>query len=154
MKTSGEILQEKGQEIISVPVGTTIYEAAKVMTQNKIGAILVTKDDVIIGIWTERDLLHNIVSEDFNPKTAFIENYMVAGLQTASHTATVYNLLDKFLGMRLRHLLIVEEGNYIGLLSTGDVVKATLFQKNQELEELNAIVSWEYYENWQWKKHK
>ena len=60
-------------------------------------------------------------------------------------------LKDKFLGLKLRHLLIEKEGKYIGLLSIGDVIKASIQEKDQELKNLNAMVSWEYYENWRWK---
>ena len=59
-----------------------------------------------------------------------------------------YQLMDKFLGRRVRHLLIEEDGEYIGLLSVGDVMKANLQQKNEEFEKLNQMVSLEYYENW------
>jgi signal-transduction protein with cAMP-binding, CBS, and nucleotidyltransferase domain len=77
---------------------------------------------------------------------------MSTGLKSATHTDTVYMLKDKFLGLRLRHLLIEKEGKYIGLLSTGDIIKASLREKDLELKDLNAIVSWEYYENWRWRK--
>jgi hypothetical protein len=54
----------------------------------------------------------------------------------------------------LRHLLIEKNGEFIGVLSSGDVMKANLNEKTKELEELNAMVSWEYYENWRWKAGK
>jgi signal-transduction protein with cAMP-binding, CBS, and nucleotidyltransferase domain len=56
--------------------------------------------------------------------------------------------MDKFLGMRLRHLLIEKNGQYIGMLSSGDVMKETLREKTREYESLNFEVSWDYYENW------
>jgi hypothetical protein len=56
--------------------------------------------------------------------------------------------MDKFLGLRLRHLLIKKGEEYIGLLSIGDVIKASLQEKTREFEELHAVISWEYYEEW------
>ena len=76
---------------------------------------------------------------------------MTTGLKSAPASDTVYMLKDKFLGLKLRHLLIEKEGKYIGLLSIGDVIKASIQEKDQELKNLNAMVSWEYYENWRWK---
>jgi signal-transduction protein with cAMP-binding, CBS, and nucleotidyltransferase domain len=154
MKTAEEILQEKDIEIISVSHDTSIIDALHIMIKNQIGAILIKQNDEITGIWTERDLMRNTVSANFNPQEAKIGDYMTTGLISAPHTDTVYQLLDKFLGMRLRHLLIKKEEKYIGLLSTGDVIKASLQQKDQELKDLNAIVSWEYYENWRWQPKK
>ena len=58
--------------------------------------------------------------------------------------------MDKFLGLRLRHLPVEKEGEFIGLLSVGDVLKASLHEKTEELEKLNGMVSWDYYEEWRW----
>ena len=60
----------------------------------------------------------------------------------------VFKLIDKSFSRRGRHLLIGDDGKYIGLLSVGDVMKANLQQKNEEFEKLNQMVSLEYYENW------
>ena len=106
------------------------------------------------GIWTERDLLIHIVDADFDPKTALIENYMTTDLFFARHDETLYNLMDKFLGLRIRHLPVKENGEFIGLLSSGDVMKAAISAKNAELEKLNEMVGWEYYENWGWDPEK
>ncbi|GAB4378562.1 MAG: CBS domain-containing protein [Calditrichia bacterium] len=154
MKTAGDILQAKGQELICVDPESTIYQAALRMNEKKIGAILIKKDEEIVGIWTERDLLKNITEEGFDPKKARIKDYMTTDLRYAEYHDHVYRLLDKFLGMRLRHLLIRKDGKYVGILSTGDVIKASLNEKNKELKELNAMLSWEYYENWRWESRK
>ena len=151
MRTAEQILEEKGGEMIWVAADSTIEQALKIMVEKKIGAILVKEGEEIVGIWTERDLLSDVLTEGFNPKTAKMRDFMTKGLQSAPHTATIYQLMDKFLGMRLRHLLIVKEGKYIGVISSGDVTKASLTAKTVELEKLNAMVSWEYYENWRWK---
>ena len=124
------------------------------MNAQKVGAILLTDEEngKIVGIWTERDLLRNEVDEGFDAKTARIGDYMTSGLESAPSTDTTYQLMDRFLGLYLRHLLVKKEEEYIGLISIGDVIKACLHEKDQELKNLNAIVSWEYYEDWKWVK--
>ena len=150
MKTAKEMVLEKGGDVVCVPVGTTIFEALQKMCQHKVGAILVLRDDKVTGIWTERDLLTHIVEADFDPKTARIEDYMTVDLFFARSDETLYKLMDKFLGLRIRHLPVMENGEFIGLLSSGDVMKAAIGAKNAELVKLNEMVSWEYYENWRW----
>ncbi len=152
MKTAEDILKEKGTELICVDEDTTISGALSVMLENNVGAMLVKKEGNIIGIWTERDLMRNTLIEGFDAKTAKIKDYMITDLVSAPATDTVYQLMDKFLGRRLRHLLIEKDEKYIGMLSTGDAIKSALNEKNKELKELNTILSWEYYENWQWDK--
>ena len=154
MKTAGELFVEKSKEMITVSPDVTIYEALKVMTDNKIGAILVKDNGKISGIWTERDLMHNILDQEFDPKTAKIKDYMQTVLFSADYTETILQLQDKFLGRRLRHLLIKRDEEYLGILSVGDVVRASLNVRMKELKELKAIVSWEYYEDWKWQYKK
>ncbi len=150
MKTANDMIQEKGSDILCVPVGTIVLDALKKMNALKVGAILVTLDDKPAGIWTERDLLRNILNKEFDPKTARIEDYMTKDLIFAPHTDTVYNLMDKFLGLRVRHLLIEKKGQTIGMVSSGDVMKASIQEKDGELKQLNSMVEWDYYENWCW----
>ena len=150
MKTALDIVNNKDKDIITIPEDSTIYDALKVMVKNHIGAILVTRDEKIVGVWSERDLMEDTLKEGFDPRKAIMKDYMTTNLVSASFDDSIYSLLDKFLGRRLRHLLIEKEGEYIGFLSTGDVIKANLWEKTRELKELNAIVSWEYYENWRW----
>lgn len=152
MKSCEEILYEKGTNMISVNDDARLDEAIRKMVENKIGAILIKKNREVIGIWTERDLMRDIIKEGFDTKKEMIIDHMTKNLISAPASDTVYNLMDKFLGKRLRHLLIKKDDRYIGLLSIGDVIKATLREKTEELNELKAMVSWDYYEDWGWKK--
>ncbi len=151
MKTASDLIQEKGSEIVCVPTGTSVLDALRKMNDRKVGAILVTRDDEPVGIWTERDLMRNILEAGFDPKTVRIEDYMTKDLIFAPHTDTVYNLMDKFLGLRVRHLLIENDGETIGMVSSGDVMKASIREKDGELKQLNTLVGWDYYENWCWR---
>ena len=154
MKTAWEILEEKDDAMFSVSPQTTIFDALKIMVEKNIGAILIKDEDKIVGIWTERDLMRNVTIPEFDLKSAKISDYMTKELMATPYTATAYNLKDIFLGKRLRHLLIEKDGKYIGLLSAGDVMRASLQEKDQELSGLNAIMNWDYYENWKWRKKK
>ncbi|MBW2677193.1 MAG: CBS domain-containing protein [Deltaproteobacteria bacterium] len=151
METAKDMLRGKIKDLVTVPAGTTLFKTLEMMNQHRVGAILVTRDKQVVGIWTERDLMRNTIVEDFDPKTALIDDYMTSDLVSAPHTDTVFNLMDKFLGRRIRHLLIEEEGQYIGLISGGDVMKCVIHAKDAELRQLNSMVSWDYYENWKWK---
>ena len=152
MLTAEDILKTKNQEIIYVTPENTIAEALGIMLKNNIGAILVKENGKFIGIWTERDLMRNVVTDGFYSKTSKMKDYMVTELKTTPHTDTIYQLIDSCLGQRHRHLLIEKNGEIIGVLSGGDINKAQLIEKSKELEKLNKIVDWDYYENWKWKK--
>jgi signal-transduction protein with cAMP-binding, CBS, and nucleotidyltransferase domain len=154
MKTAGDIVLEKGGKIVSVPPEITILDALQYMIKKRVGAVIIMEKETPIGIWTSRDLMRNTILNRFDPSTSLIKDYMQSPILSAPHTDTAFNLMDKFLGLRINHLLVEKDGAYIGLLSSGDVMKATIQEKTDELSRLNKIVSWKYYEEWQWRPSK
>lgn len=152
MKTALDIVSEKGFEVYTISADSSIRDALKMMVAKKIGALLIEQDGEIAGIFTERDLLRNSILDDFDPVNSPVSDYMTKNLITADSSEHIYKLMDKFLGLRLRHLPIKKDNKIIGLLSAGDVIKAALVEKTREFDELNEMISWEYYENWRWSK--
>jgi len=148
MITAEDILEDKQRDMVSIAWDQTVYQACRKMVDNKIGAILVKKDDEFVGIWSERDLLRHITSEGFDPKKAKVGDYMTSPLRTASYSTRIYKLEEMFLGLFLRHLIIEKEGEYIGMLSIGDVIRAGLLEKDRQFKDISDFVSWDYYENW------
>lgn len=149
MKTAQDILEEKKRpKMVTIPEDITIYEAIAYMVKNKIGAMLISNGDTIKGIWTERDYLRNTIETGFDPKTAIIGDYMQTDLISAEYDTPIIKLQEKFLGLFIRHILIKKKKKYIGMLSVGDVIRASLLAKDNEIKDLNKIASWEYYENW------
>ena len=134
--------------MVTVDENTTIYDAIACMVKNKIGAMLVSNGKDIKGIWTERDYLRNTMEPGFDPKTAKIVDYMQKDLISAEYDTPIIKLQEKFLGLFIRHILIKKKKKYIGMLSVGDVIRANLLAKDNEIKDLNKIASWEYYENW------
>jgi signal-transduction protein with cAMP-binding, CBS, and nucleotidyltransferase domain len=154
MNTAEDIVKDKDRQIVSIAHDETILQACQIMVENGIGAALISKDEEIVGIWTERDLLRNTAEQGFDPNTARVGDYMSSPVHTASHDTHIYRLAEMFLGLFLRHLVIEKDGQYIGFISIGDVLRASLLEKDRELREVNALVSWDYYENWKWGRKK
>ena len=151
-KTAQDVLDGKGLKLVSIAEDATITEAAAKMVSKRIGAILVKRGNDIVGLWTERHFLRNILSPDFsfNQDTARIGDYMIWPVHTAPFDASLEKLQDMMLGLFTRYILIEKNGVYIGLISIGDVLRTVLLEKDEEIKSLNKIASWEYYENWGW----
>jgi len=154
MKTAGEILKEKKREMVCISSDKTIRDAIRLMNDNNIGAILVKKKDQIVGIWTERDLLHNMNLPEFNPDTDLIGDHMTTGLHKISNDTSILKINEMFLGLFIRHILVEKDGIYIGVLSIGDVLRASLIEQDRHIKSLNKIAGWEYYENWGWDRKR
>ncbi len=148
MRTAKDIIEEKTDNLLTVPKTATVHDALLIMTKHRVGSIVVTSEEGICGIWTERDLMFSVLNPGFDARTALIEASYSENLITAEASEDVYQLYDKFVGKRIRHLLIKDGEEYIGLISVGDVMKASLRQKAEEISGLNQKVSLEYYENW------
>lgn len=151
-KTAAQILQDKGGQLYSVGGDTMVLEALRIMVENKVGSILIKEGTRIVGIFTERDLMRHTITPGFDVATTAIESVMTKGLRYAPHTDSAFELMDKFLGLRLRHLLIERDNEFIGMLSIGDVVRSALRERTQELEQLQEVANWEYYEEWKPRK--
>ncbi len=154
MNTAEDIVIDKNMQILSIAHDATVLSACRLMVAHKIGAVVVEKNKEFVGIWTERDLLRIIAQEGFDPQTATVGDYMSSPIHTAPHNTNIHKLEEMFLGLFVRHLVIEKEGHYIGFISIGDVLRANLLEKDRKFKEINAFVSWDYYENWKWGRKK
>ena len=152
MKTAEDIIAEKGSETVYVSKEQTLFEAIQLMNEKQIGAILVKEGDDFVGIWTERDYLRNSSDPDFSPQTVKVGDYMSSPLHFASHDANLTQLEEMFLGLYLRHIPVQKDGSFIGMVSIGDVLRANLLEKDDQIKQLNSLASWQYYENWGWDR--
>ncbi len=152
MKTAGDILNDKKRDMVTIRPDQTIREALERMQVNRIGAILVKRGEKIVGIWSERDLARDILKQGFDIDTALVENYMSTRLYTAPDDTPILKLQEMFLGLFIRHILIIHRRKTVGLLSIGDVMRAGLLEKDTQIRDLTAMASWEYYENWGWDR--
>ncbi len=153
MKTAADILAGKKKRMICTKASATIFRALSIMNERKVGAILLTdeSEDKIVGIWTERDLMRNSMMDSFNPKTATVGDYMTRDLHSVPSKATVSELKEMILSHFIRHILIEENDRYVGILSVGDVIRASLVAQDAHIEELKSHTSWHYYERWGWE---
>lgn len=154
MKTAEDIVREKGSEVVSVTKTQTVAEAIELMNTHRVGAILVREGGDMVGIWTERDYLRNSSDPSFDPRSAKVAERMSSPLRFARHDATLTQLEEMILGLYVRHLPVEKDGQFIGMVSVGDVLRANLLEKDRQIKELNSIASWQYYENWGWDRKK
>lgn len=156
MKTAADILISKKSQLISIEKDLRVFNALEKMNTHKVGAIVVTenKGQDIIGIWTERDLMQDIMIPGFDPKQAIIGDYMTRDLHAAPYDSTINELKEMILGLFIRHLLVEKNNRYIGMLSVGDIIRASLIAQDNHIEALRSHTSWHYYERWGWEELK
>jgi len=152
MPTAEDILNDKNRAIVTIDHRRTVFDAVEMMVAQRIGAILVSQENTIVGIWTERDLLKQVSAPEFDLHNTVIGDVMTHPVRHVAHDATLEHLQDMFLGLYIRHILVKKFEKDIGLISIGDVTRAGLIDKDRQIKELHKLASWEYYENWGWHR--
>jgi CBS domain-containing protein len=123
METLSEILREKaGDPLYTVDETRSALDAVRMMNEFSIGALIVTRDGRMTGIFTERDVLRQIVAEGLNPADVAVRDAMTSRVICCSPTTTIEEARSLMKNRRVRHLPILDsEGDVVGLISIGDL---------------------------------
>tara|TARA_R110002111_G_scaffold32187_2_gene65324 strand:+ start:120 stop:572 length:453 start_codon:yes stop_codon:yes gene_type:complete len=138
------LLSEKKSSIFSVSEEVTVDEAVFEMNRQRIGSILVLRNDVVCGIFTERDVLTRIVSAGRDPKATLVGNVMTQDFQSITQDTSVEDAMQLMTNKRVRHLPVLEQGKLLGMVSIGDVTRWLLKVNEMEAENLRRYVFSEY----------
>lgn len=137
-----QILNSKpSQGVITVPPGTSLSEAAAILTTNKIGTVIVSEDGKKAeGILSERDIVRAIAHRGIQAVGTEVNEFMTRKIVTCKREATADQVLTIMTDKRFRHMPVVEYGEMIGLITQGDVVKARLSELAMEKDALEGMI--------------
>lgn len=110
------------REVVTIDSSKTAVEAAKLMTQKKIGALLILEDCKLAGIITERDLVRRVYSAELNPKEVKVSSFMSKPVITAESNLDLGEAAALMSTHKIRRLPIVEKGKIVGILTSRDIV--------------------------------
>jgi len=138
-----EILQEKGSEIETVEESQTVFEALSKMAEVNIGAVVVTDaNDSVVGIFSERDYARKVVLNGSAPLDACVRDFMADIIHTVNPTHLVDECLALVTDKRCRHLPVMDNGKLCGLISIGDLVKASIAEKEFLIKQLTEYIQY------------
>jgi CBS domain-containing protein len=144
MSSITDILDTKGGMVLAVDRDATVFDAISIMAETNIGAVLIRENDDICGIFTERDYLQKIALESRSSHETPVQSVMSTPVITAGPTDSIETCLQTMTRCRCRHLPVVNEGNLLGIVSIGDLVKHMLAEKEQEVEQLSQYITGNY----------
>lgn len=132
MTNVAQVIQDKAEQAIyTVSPDATVLEAISIMAEKGIGALVVTQDNEVVGILSERDYTRKVALMERSSYDTTVSEIMTAKVLTISRSNTVEECLQLMTDRHLRHLPVVEENKLVGLISIGDLVKAAMQdQKN------------------------
>ena len=137
-----QILKSKSDDgVVTVPPGTTVAQAAEMLSARRIGAVVISSDGKILaGILSERDVVRELGRRGASCLTEAVEGIMTARVVTCRRDDRADDVLQTMTDGRFRHLPVVEDGQMIGLISIGDVVKARLSELSMEKAALEGMI--------------
>ncbi len=137
-----QILKSKtSDEIISVAPGDSVADAAKILSERRIGCVLVTADGgPPEGILSERDIVREIGRRGSECLEDRVERVMTAEPKTCGLDETADGLMQRMTDGRFRHMPVLDGGKLVGMVTIGDVVKARLSELAMEKEALQGMI--------------
>jgi len=118
----------------------TVLEVAQAMVARNIGAVPVMRDGVLVGIFSERDLMKRVVAEGLDPRTTRLEEVMTEDPLTVSPSETVENCMVLMRRHGFRHLPVCEGKRLLGVVSLRDVLLHDLTEKDYEVRMMRAYI--------------
>ena len=141
MTTVRNILQAKGNQVVSVMPETTVSAALEAMADRNIGALVVTNDGVLVGMFSERDFARKTASKGRLAYDSVVQDLMTSIVFTVGPTQSIDECMAVMTTKRIRHLPVLEDQKLIGVVSIGDVVKAVILEKEQLIAQLESYIT-------------
>ncbi|MDI9273888.1 CBS domain-containing protein [Stenotrophomonas sp. PFBMAA-4] len=134
-----ELLQSKKEAVITIDSEDTIGAAAHKMSANRIAALVVMKDEVPVGIISEKDIVRSLADDGPQAGRRVISTVPTTGLEGIAPEATLKQAMSLMTYSRRRHLMVTDGNRLIGILSLGDIVKNVLGELELEKAVLQDI---------------
>ena len=136
-----EILKGKGKEVYKVEADASVFDAIKRMVEVNVGALLVTEGGEITGIITERDYLRRVTLEGRTDKETQVKEIMSSPIIYVTPETTVAECMALMTDRRIRHAPVVDEGEVVGVVSIGDVVKSISKEQSFQIQYLTEYIT-------------
>jgi len=135
------LLADKGSRVFSIGPDEPVLVAVQLMADHYIGALLVMRDDELIGIVSERDYARKIILQNRSSAETPVRDIMSAPVITVRPDDTTDTCMRVCTERRVRHLPVVDSGKVVGVLSIGDLVKAVISAQTEQIEQLQRYIA-------------
>lgn len=140
MITVNDILDKKGRTTWTISPEAKVIEALRLMAEKNIGALVVTENNAVVGIVSERDYARKIVLEGHQSNDTPVRDIMTTQVFRVHPDTTAGQCLSLITDKHIRHLPVIEQGRLAGLVSIGDVVKVITADWQMTIENLEDFI--------------
>jgi CBS domain-containing protein len=135
------ILENKGRAVFSVEPTVMVLEAIELMCEKNIGGLLIVEKGKLAGIFTERDYARKLILKGKSSKDTPIGELMTPNPFTVTPDSSIDDCMKLMTGKFIRHLPVMEDGELIGMISIGDVVRHVINEQKDIIEHLEHYIT-------------
>lgn len=139
--TVKQVLEAKGDKVLTIRAADTVYEALELMAANNVGALVVVEGENLVGIISERDYARKVILRGASSLNLRVRSIMSKDVCCATSEMTVDECMALITEKRCRHLPVIDADKLAGLVSIGDLVKVTLEEKELLINQLKNYIT-------------
>jgi CBS domain-containing protein len=141
MRQVKHLLEAKGRAVFAIAPEVPVLEAIKHMAERRVGALMVMRGEMLVGIISERDYARKIILQGRSSADTAVSEIMTSAVLTVGPEATVDECMRLCTDSRIRHLPVVRGNEVVGVISIGDLVKAVIDEQAAEIEQLQRYIA-------------
>lgn len=141
MKSLRRVLEAKGSDVFSTTPDATVFDALKEMADRDVGALIVLEDGKVAGIFSERDYARKIILLGRSSRETPVRDIMTSRVVFARPDLKLDECLALMTDKRIRHLPVMEDGELVGVVSIGDLVKGIIDHQRFVIKQLEGYVT-------------
>jgi CBS domain-containing protein len=141
MKTVKQLLESKAPGVVTIAPEASVFEALELMADKDIGAVVVTHNSRVIGIMSERDYARKVILHNRSSKEIPVAQIMTEKVVYVRPTQTVDECMALMTDKHIRHLPVLDGERLIGVLSIGDLVRATISEQDFVIKQLENYIT-------------
>jgi CBS domain-containing protein len=141
MKQIQQLLDEKGTRVWSIGPDATVYEALALMAEKGIGALVVMDGTRPVGLFSERDYARNVILKGRASRDTPVREIMSSPVLCVTPHQPLEEAMALMTEHRVRHLPVIREGQVLGMVSIGDLIKSIISEQKFIIEQLEHYIT-------------
>lgn len=134
------ILKAKGGATFSIAPDTIVYRALEIMVERNVSALVVLENERLVGMFSEKDYARKVILKGKASKQTKIRDIMTENLITVSPSASIDECMQLMTNNFIRHLPVLQEGQLVGIISIGDVVKSIIDEQKFIIQNMEHYI--------------
>lgn len=139
-----DILRDKVNKVHTISPNATVYDAISLMSDKNIGALIVTENNNVVGIISERDYIKKVILKGQTSRDTNVKDIMSSPVQFVTPQQTVEECMALMTAKKYRHFPVLNDQHLVGIVSIGDLVNAIISKQKIEMDYLLNYITGKY----------